>query len=219
MFLVENIQWHVKITTSQSCPLLPEWLQQMLSSLPKCIRSFAKFRQKFHVLDPQVQMINFSGNFWVLWVSEIKHRIKDRYYLEGRWCDGYPDCPNGTDEGFDTCGDVFGCGIGVEITGASQNKLNGLYDVGQDYWNNKPYFKHQTKEQRYPDCQFSVYYSFHLAFKSLDRMFFYSMMLNFKNLFFTVSSKMESTLFSHLPMQKVIVLIWAPAGMGIKISR
>ena len=107
--------------------------------------------------------------------------------MEGRWCDGYPDCPNGTDEGFDTCGDVFGCGIGVEITGASQNKLNGLYDVGQDYWNNKPYFKHQTKEQRYPDCQFTVYYTFHLAFKSLDRMFFYFMMLNFKNLFFTVS--------------------------------
>ena len=95
---------------------------------------------------------NIIENFGIFWVLEFKHRTKDRYYLEGRWCDGYPDCPNGTDEGFDTCGDVFGCGIGVEITGASQNKLNGLYDVGQDYWNNKPYFKHQTKEQRFPDC-------------------------------------------------------------------
>ena len=160
MFLVENIQWHVRITTSQLCPLPHEWLQQMLSSLPKCILSFAKYRQKFHVLDPQVQMLNFTGNFLVSWASEWKHRIKDRYYLEGRWCDGYPDCPNGTDEGFDTCGDVFGCGIGVEITGASQNKLNGLYDVGQDYWNNKPYFKHQTKEQGFPDSELPAWLPF-----------------------------------------------------------
>ena len=114
--------------------------------------------------------------------------------MVGRWCDGYPDCPNGTDEGFDTCGDVFGCGVGVEVTGASQNKLNGLYDVGQDYWNNKPYFKHQTKEKGFTNGSSP---SIHLkeakqrsnpyCSESILRTFIYFMMLNFKNLSFTVS--------------------------------
>ena len=63
----------------------------------------------------------------------------DQYYFAFQGCDGFDNCNNGNDEGFDYCQDM-GCGQQMQVSGAGH--LDGVYDMDQGGYNNgRPVYK------------------------------------------------------------------------------
>ena len=69
---------------------------------------------------------------------------QDGYYLSWKVCNGYNDCLNGSDEGFDRCGDL-GCGQSLFVSGL--DSIEGSYlwiDTG--HTNAKPAYFNSMKD-------------------------------------------------------------------------
>ena len=58
----------------------------------------------------------------------------DDYYLKGRECNGWIDCPDARDEDFDFCRDR-GCGMKLNVEGSGH--FDGIYELEEGYHNNR----------------------------------------------------------------------------------
>ena len=68
---------------------------------------------------------------------------QDGYYLSWKECNGYNDCLNGVDEGFDRCGDL---GCGTHIYAQGMESIEGdYYMLDSGYTNNKPAYYNEQK--------------------------------------------------------------------------
>ena len=56
------------------------------------------------------------------------------YYLKGRECNGWIDCPDARDEDFDFCRDR-GCGMKLNVEGSGH--FDGIYELEEGYHNNR----------------------------------------------------------------------------------
>ena len=65
--------------------------------------------------------------------TETDWTVGHQYYFPFQACDGWANCNNESDEGFEVCQDM-GCGTQVEVTGAGH--LDGIYDMDQSGYNN-----------------------------------------------------------------------------------
>ena len=61
-----------------------------------------------------------------------------QYYFDFQECDGFSNCANDVDEGFDRCQDL-GCGQSVQVEGGGH--LDGVYEMDQGgYSNGRPVY-------------------------------------------------------------------------------
>merc|ERR1711935_149875 len=85
-----------------------------------------------------VQMASRYNNYCTVPTDQIScsDDENDGYYLSWKGCNGYNDCLNGADEGFDTCQDM-GCGQVIEASGL--DAIAGTYHmIETEYTNGKP---------------------------------------------------------------------------------
>merc|ERR1711935_1051189 len=65
--------------------------------------------------------------------DETDWTVGHQYYFPFQKCDGWANCNNEADEGFDVCQDL-GCGTRMEVTGAGYN--DGIYDMDTSGYTN-----------------------------------------------------------------------------------
>ena len=93
---------------------------------------------------------------------------KDQYYFDFQACDGFSNCANDADEGFDTCLDM-GCGQSVLVSGSGQvpgigdlHGLDGVYHMYQDGYNNgRPVYRRDNPHMYLFSFSGNSYWHFH----------------------------------------------------------
>ena len=88
-----------------------------------------------------------------------------QYYFPFQECDGFSNCANDADEGFDQCGDM-GCGQSVLVSGSGSqvdlHGLDGVYHFYQEGHNNgRPVYKRDNPHMFLYSFSGNSYWHFH----------------------------------------------------------